>query len=231
MRQRARFDMSTLDPSDPDSIARLIAFHRTRHGSAVMEDDPPQDPPPQDPPADDKGFPADTPIAQMTPEQQTAYWRFQAKKHEKTAKSRADYDDLKKAKDELEELKRQGLTDQEKALEEARAQARTEAESAATVKYAGRVVGAELKAALAEKKVPAAQAKSLVEFLDHTKFLTPDGEVDTDKVTAYADGVATTGTNWPDTGGGDRGKAPATGRDADREAGLAEAQKRYGKKN
>lgn len=76
-------------------------------------DSPPADPPPANggdptggasgqsksgatPPVDDKGFPEGTPVAEMTAEQQAAYWKHQARKHEERARSRADYDDVKK---------------------------------------------------------------------------------------------------------------------------------------
>lgn len=37
------------------------------------------------------GYPLDTPVADMAPEEQAAYWRSQAKKHEKTSKAFGKY--------------------------------------------------------------------------------------------------------------------------------------------
>jgi hypothetical protein len=82
-----------------------------------------------------RGFPAETPLEQMTSEQQAAYWKFQARKHENEAKSRADYDDLKAKADELAELKAKSQTEQEKALEEARDKALREGENIGAERY------------------------------------------------------------------------------------------------
>lgn len=44
---------------------------------------PPQPAPPvAQPPANDRGYPEKTPVADMTPEQQAAYWQYHARKHE-----------------------------------------------------------------------------------------------------------------------------------------------------
>lgn len=59
----------------------------------------------------------------------------------------ADYDDLKAAKDELERLKAEGQTDQEKAIAAAKAEAKAEANTAANdriVKSEARAIAAEL---------------------------------------------------------------------------------------
>lgn len=71
----------------------------------------------------EKGFPAETKLADMTEGEQLAYWRYQSRKHEAEAKSRSDYDDLKT---QLEELRRKGLSDSEKAIEDAKSEARAE---------------------------------------------------------------------------------------------------------
>jgi len=123
----------------------------------------PQEQVPPAPPVNDRGFPDATPVAEMTAEQQVAYWKHQARRHESTSK---------KNHEELETLRKQGMSDQERAVEEAREAGRNEANAAATV----RVVAAELKAA----GVPADD----IADLDLSKFLTSEGEVDADKVSA-----------------------------------------------
>ena len=72
----------------------------------------------------DKGYPDDTPVTEMTSEQQAAYWKHMARKHENTAKARKDYDDVIAERDKL---KQATMTDNEKALEEARNRGRVEA--------------------------------------------------------------------------------------------------------
>jgi len=210
-------------PTDgrPISPAEIIAFHRATFGGARMEDtgggdggdgadgggDQGGDNGGQG--GTDKGFPENTPIADMTVEQQAAYWKHQARKHEDTAKARRDYDTIKAERDQL---KSSTQTDAEKALEEARTAARNEAAAEARSHFASQLVAAEFKAALAGKR-SSDEVKALLEPMDLTKFLTPEGEVDTDKVTNYAAGIAPGGsTDWPGMGQGNRGdNKPAKG--------------------
>lgn len=96
---------------------------------------------------------------------EAAKWKALARKHERQSKANAA---------ELEKLRKAGLSDQEKAIEEAREAGRAEAAKATATKLAA----AELKAA----GIP----KDIVEDLDLTKFLDEEGEVDTDKVEAHA---------------------------------------------
>ena len=157
-------------------------------------------------------FPKDTALADMTEAQRTEYWRHKARKHEGAAKARADYDAIKAERDQL---KAAGMTDAEKAVEEARNQAAAAAQAEARAQFSGRLVQAEMKAALAGK-IPAEKVAGHVEFLDVTKFLTEAGEVDTDKVQQYAAGLAPAGGQWPDMGGGSRG---GSGKSSGLEAG------------
>src|SRR5215218_296038 len=76
-------------------------------GEAHTDPAPPPAPAPPDPAG---GFPADTPVTEMTTEQQAAYWKHQSRKHEERARSREDYDDLKAKAAKLEKLERQSLT-------------------------------------------------------------------------------------------------------------------------
>lgn len=68
----------------------------------------------------ERGFPANTPVDQMTPAQQAAYWKDQSKKQQKIAEGRSDYDAMKAAADELAQRKADEATEQEKAIEAAR---------------------------------------------------------------------------------------------------------------
>lgn len=206
--------LDALTPGRAHAAAqRLLASRRDTFGSAVMElEDPPADAGADDKGGTDKGaeggpngFPEATPIAQMTPEQQAAYWKHQARKHEDTSKARADYDSVKT---ELDRLKAASLTDAEKAAEAAKLEGRTTGEVEARNRYVPQLVAAKLEAALAGK-MPADKIAGQVEFLDHAKFLTDAGEVDTDKVKQYAAGITPTGGTWPDMGGGKRGKSTA----------------------
>lgn len=43
----------------------------------------------------EKGYPADTPVAEMTDKEQAAYWKYHARKHENIVKEQKDYSELK----------------------------------------------------------------------------------------------------------------------------------------
>ncbi len=128
----------------------------------------------------ERGFPADTPVESMTPTEQLAYWKFQSRKHEQSAKGRADYDDLKAKAAELEALKAKTATDEEKARDEARRE--------------GEVIGAEkyLKPAVMAKfqflsGKTDEEVETIFEHVDALTFTDDKGEIDIEKLTKYSD--------------------------------------------
>lgn len=171
-------------------------------------------PTPPVPPVSDKGFPDNTPLAEMTAEQQAAYWKHYARQHEGVAKARADYDDLKAKADELDALKAASATEQEKAVKAASEAARTKALQETTP----RLVAAEFRAASAGRHTPE-QLAAILEPLDMSKFLDPKGNVDTAKVDAFINSVtpAPAKPGFPDLGQGRRpggaGPSVAAGRE------------------
>ena len=200
---RSAYAAGNLTPED------VLAFHKARYAGVDlrMEDPDPADAKP-DPDAkpDAKpdaadGFPANTPVADMTEGQQVAYWKHQARKHEQRSAARGDYDTIKAERDRLASANQ---TEADKAIAAAAEAARREGESAATSKYADLLVAAKFESALAGKRKPDDIA-TIVSGIDPKKFLTDSGEVDTDKVTQYAAGLAPAGNGWPDTGQGNRG--------------------------
>lgn len=133
----------------------------------------------------DKGFPAETPVNEMTDAQQAAYWKYHSRKHETQAKSREDYDAIKALADKwTAHEKASKPADQVKAEEDAE-EARKAAEKAVAAKYATKLVTAEFKAAVAGRMKPE-DLTDLLEDMDLTKYLTDDGDVDTDRVTKKA---------------------------------------------
>lgn len=138
-----------------------------------------------------------------------------SKKWERRAKANKD------AADELARIKREQLPDHEKAIEDAKAEAR----NAALAEVADRLVMAEFRAQLAGR-LGDDQRDTLLESIDLTRYLDEDGEVDTDKVTSFIDSFVPEpdpndrdGKGWPrDTGQGRRGSGGgkptvASGRD------------------
>lgn len=136
------------------------------------------------------GFPENTKPADMTVEQRAAYYQHQAQKHEKRNKqllrvTGGKYgDDLKTDLDELERLRTAQLTDAEKAVEEAKKTVRAEVQR----EYGTKLVAAEFRAALGH--VDGERRDQIIEGLTLEKYLTSDGDVDTDKVKSFAAAIA-----------------------------------------
>jgi hypothetical protein len=126
-------------------------------------------------------------------------WKALAKKHEDRAKTNH------KAVAELESLRASQMTDQDKALAEARTTARAEA----LREVGAHLVIAEFRAAAAGR-LTAEQVAELVEDLDMSKYLTDSGEVDAARVAKKVDALAPKPTTeqaaptWPDLGQGAR---------------------------
>lgn len=151
----------------------------------------------------DNGFPAGTPLEQMNPDQQIAYWKHYSRQHEATAKARADYDAIKAKADELDQYKAANATEHEKAVKAAADAARAQALQETTP----RLVEAEFRAAVGTR-LNKDQLAAALEPLDMSKFLDAAGNVDLAKVTAHAALLAPAGAPaapvFPDLGQGQR---------------------------
>lgn len=150
-------------------------------------------------------FPANTPVAEMTHAQQAAYWKASSRKHEQRSKTLGTPEEIKKLRDdaaELEKLRLASMGEQERAVTAAKAEATT----ATAHTYALRLVAAEFRAATAGRLTPE-ELSVVLEPMDLAKFLDAAGDVDTAKVTTYADKVApkaVAGKKFPDLGQGAR---------------------------
>lgn len=189
-----------------------------------------QPPAPTAQPPADPGFPANTPIAEMSDAQQAAYWKHHARRHEQALRD-ANLTELQQKAAEYERLRQATQTDQEKALEAARAEGRTLA-----LREAGeKLVEAHFTAATANRMTDE-QRDALLAGIDRKQFLAPDGvNVDTAKVTAFVDQIAPAATATPpgtppatgqrlDLG---QGRPPRTPQPSGLEAGRAEARRRF----
>lgn len=69
------------------------------------------------------GFPLDTPVADMVPEEAAAYWKHQAKKHERTSKAFGQYSpaEVKAMASRLAEIEDSSKTEEQKLAERASA--------------------------------------------------------------------------------------------------------------
>jgi hypothetical protein len=129
------------------------------------------------------GFPAETPLEQMTSEQREAYWKHHARKHEDAVKARSDYDQLKKDSEELAKLKLEGASEQEKALALAREEARREGENIGAERYLGDAVKANFRVATGLKPDDVDKAFAHV---DVKSFIAADGSIDQTALTEFA---------------------------------------------
>lgn len=134
-------------------------------------------------------------------------------------KARRDADKARKAAEaELEKLRADAMSDNEKAIAAAKAEGRTEA----LRETGAKLVEAEVRAATAGRGV---DTDALLEGLDRSKFLGEDGDPDRDAIVAWVDRVAPTTNDdgapndrdgfpaVPNLGQGTRTDAPALGSD------------------
>lgn len=145
------------------------------------------------------GFPENTPIAEMTVEQERNYWKHYARYHEGRADSRADYDTQKADAEKWREHQRNQLPPDQRALAEAEERGR---QAAAQATLNDRVAEV-LRVALEARGVTGDQLGEAVAFANPAAFIT-DGKVDTAKVTAYATRQA--GGSGGGNGGGGGGQ-------------------------
>jgi hypothetical protein len=171
----------------------------------------------------DNGFPAETPVKNMTPEQQAAYWKHQSLKHESraTAFGGLTPEEVQRLKDENDQLKQAGLTDQQRAIDEAEKRGR---DSVAPILAHERVTTA-IERALQGREVDPATLLTL----DRSQFIDGD-KADTAKITAW---VTENTKEKPKAGGanlsrfqGQHEQIETTGR----ATGEAEAERRFGPK-
>ena len=154
-----------------------------------------------------------TPAPDTTPEPDEQLDDPGKKALESERKARRDAEKLAKEQaKELEKFRQQSMTETEKLVEQARAEART----AALAEAGGKVARAEIRAAAAGRLDQAA-LDVLIDGLNLAKFLDDDGEVDTAKVAAFVDGIAPKAeedekpAGFPDLGQGARSATPLNG--------------------
>ena len=175
-----------------DSFGRpILCLPRLRF---VTDPNPAPTPGVPTPPAPaDPGFPADTPVAEMTSEQQLAYWKHQSRKHERRADERKDYDQLKADAAELAALKAASQTDAERALEQAREEARREGENLGAQRYLTDAVKAKFQHLTGKSDD---EVETAFAHVNAQSFTTDQGDINGAALTAFA---ATFGAAAPQT--------------------------------
>lgn len=132
----------------------------------------------------DHGFPKDTPLVEMSTEQQLAYWKYHARQHEGVAKSRADYDQQKADADAWRKYQEDNKAPDQKVVDQAAEKARLDERT----KLAPRLVAAEFKA-LSAGEIPKELLDGFLEDVDYTKYLDANGDIDTTKVQKRVDAL------------------------------------------
>ncbi|UAJ78321.1 hypothetical protein IT072_13740 [Leifsonia sp. ZF2019] len=173
------------------------------------------------------GFPANTPVKDMTPEQQAAYHLHQSRKHEGRVKAFGDWTPEKIAKLEKDnaDLRTKTQSAEQNALDAAKEEGRSEIRA---ILAAERVKNA-LATAL-NGRIP--DANALLE-LDRSRFIKDDA-ADTDAIAAWVQEHSTEASSGaqkkggPDLGQGKRGQnqpAKGVGAGADLFAGTRKSKK------
>ncbi len=154
---------------------------------------------------DDKGFPADTPTEEMTPDQRAAYWRNMSKTKQRDLeafeKLGLTADQVKELIDNRDAAARDALTDQERAVTDARAEGKAEGAREARGALLAQVVEASLiaqtRTADEEYEDARARVASALKFVDVTKFTADDDSVDADSVAEFASTIAPIADSTP----------------------------------
>lgn len=173
----------------------------------------------------DLGFPPNTPVAEMTLEQQVAYHKHQFRKHEDRNKKWMEVlggktpEEVQADLVAAEKLRQDSMTDAQRQIEEAKKTSRTESA----------MDGARVALEFALGHDPEKNdVSSVIDALDMSKLLTDDGRVDTAKVRSLAATIAPSDKGQGkqhDFGGGSRGGQSGTGV----AAGRSRYQERHGK--
>lgn len=192
--------------------------------------DPPADPSATDPPGsdNDRGFPANTAVKDMKPEEQAAYWRFHDRRKSDTLKAYGGItpEEAVRLRDAEEQRRREGLPPNERALEDARQEAARTAQQDVASQFA-----TDLAEEIATRFIPDDHARTAVMAgIEPSKFL-KDGKFDRQGFTDHLTGLQTAfgggagaGGHQPRQWGQGNGRPPSTQKQSDE--GLAEARRR-----
>lgn len=194
---------------------------------------PPTPEPQPAPPAGDKGYPDGLPLEQMTAEQQAAYWKHYARKHEDTVKAFKGLTPAQVAELQAknEELEAKALSADEKALKAVRDEAFKQARAQADAEYLPQLRAAKVHS-IASTIVSGDRLNAFMDIVDPAKLLGDDGAVDESKVMGYLTamyGSEQPGPRQPQWQNFGQYTPPPPPQKSGA-GGIAEAQKRFGKK-
>lgn len=174
----------------------------------------------------DRGFPANTAVKDMTAEQQAAYWRHHDRRKSDTLKAYGGItpEEARRLKDESDQRRREGLQPDERALEDARTEAAAKAMQEAASQWAPILAEEIVSRFITDEQ----HREAVMAGIDPMRFVT-DGTFDKDALIAHLTGLSAafggngTGDHQPRQWGQSGGRPPAP-RQSDE--GLAEAKRR-----
>lgn len=190
-------------------------------------------PPPAAP--TDRGFPENTPVASMTDAERANYYKFQNRQTDNklSAFNGVTPEQVTQMAAELESLRGEKLTADEKAIKAATDKAAADARAAAEAELRPKLDQATVRS-IAAQFLTGDQLSAFVGTVNPAAFYGDGGEIDTEKVIGHLTalfGAAGTAKpephqyrSWGQYSGGN--SAPST----PGSAGIAEAQKRFGTK-
>lgn len=142
----------------------------------------------------DKGFPENTPVADMNPEQRANYYKHQNRQTDNklAAFKGVTPEQVAQLQQENETLRNEKLSADEKALNAATKKAAEEARAAADAEWRPKYQASELKG-LAGQVLKGEQLKSFMAVTDPAKFADENGVIDEDKVMGHLTAIFGTG--------------------------------------
>lgn len=163
-------DATTTDDANPDTGTDDDTAAAEDITSETAKTDP--DPEPAPKPDGNLGDIAKQLIAAQA---EAAKWKANARKHEDRAKANAT------AATELEELRRQAMSDQEKAVLDAKAEGRREALG----EFGLKLVDAEFRAVAARHTIDDETLSTIFEMVDLRKYLDDEGQVKAEDIATH----------------------------------------------
>lgn len=189
-------------------------------------------PAPTQPGTPDMGFPANTPVSEMTDAQRANYFKHHNRQSDNklAAFKGVTPQDVETMQQELENLRNEKLSASDKALKEAATQASEAAKAAADAEWLPKLQAAQLKSIAAPILNDADRLSAFLEMANPANFVGENGEIDEEKVAGRLTSLfgtvqaatAQQARNWGQHSGG-TGTPQKPG-----ETGRAAAAKRHG---
>jgi len=143
----------------------------------------------------ENGFPQNTKVEDMQPLEQAAYWRNQSKVQQKRVEG-IDLAKLQKDSEDLEKLRKDSLDEQQRAVEEAREEARREGENIGAERYLKDAVKGRFQALTGKTDE---EVDTAFEHVDPKSFTDDKGAIDAAKLKTFAEVFGPKGsTQQPD---------------------------------